>query len=378
MRRDNQHKALVMRLTLRFLIALLLLGGIFGGVFGYKFLVQIPEQMAGFGGPRPANVAATSVRPDTWQQQRQAVGSLTAVDTVAVSTEVPGIIETIAFDSGARVAAGDTLLTLDRTVDRAELNGLEAEAELARIEFRRAEDLLDQRAISPSQFDEARARLDSAIAAVESQRARIAQKTITAPFDGVLGLRRVSPGQYLGPGSEIVTLRRIDPIYADFTVPERFLPRIATGQTVEVRTSAYETVFNGTVTAVEPDIDDQTRSVSVRATLDNPDARLRPGMFARIRLLQATQREVLTIPRTAVNFNTYGDFAMRIVEGENGLVTERVQIETGEARDGRVEVVSGLAEGDRVVAAGLVKVRPGQPITLDDSGAPDPAAVSGR
>ncbi|MEX0375442.1 efflux RND transporter periplasmic adaptor subunit [Spiribacter pallidus] len=367
-----------MRLTKRFLIALLLLGVLFGGVFGYKFLIQIPQQMAGFGGPQPANVVEATVQREDWQQQRESVGSLTAVDTVAVSTEVAGIIESIAFESGAAVEAGDTLLTLDQTVDQAELDGLRAEAELARIEFRRAQDLLEQRAISQSQFDEARVRLDSAVAAVRSQRARIGQKTITAPFDGVLGLRRVSPGQYLAPGSDIVTLRRIDPIYADFTLPERFLPDISNGQRVEVRTSAYASVFTGTVTAVEPDVSDQTRSVSVRATLENADGRLRPGMFARIRLLQADQRSVLTIPRTAVNYNTYGDFAMRIVEGDDGLVSERVQIETGAVRDGRVEVVSGLAEGDRVVGAGLVKVRPGQPVTIDDSETPDPAAVSGR
>ena len=365
-----------MRLFIRFVIALLLLGGIFGGIFGYKFLVQM--QAAGPGAPPPTNVAATTVERETWQGQQSAVGGLTAIDRVAVSTEVAGIIESINFDSGASVSEGDILIELDKSVDRAELEGLESEAELARIQFERAENLLPQRAISQSEFDEARARLDSAIAAVESQRARIRQKTIRAPFDGVLGLRRISVGQYLAPGSDIVELRRLDPIYADFTLPERFLPDLAMGQSIEVRTSAFEDVFKGTITAIDTGINDQTRAVPVRATLDNPDSRLRPGMFARVTLLESSSREVLTIPRTAVSFNTYGDFALRIKKADQGLVTERVQIRTGEIRDGRVAVTSGLKEGDRVVAAGLIKVRPGQPVSIDDSVSMDPAEVTGR
>ncbi len=366
-----------MKTLTRSLIALLLLGAIFGGIFGYKFLIQMPGSAMG-GGPQPANVMADQVSAEQWQGQRRTVGSLTAIDQVAVSTEVAGIIESINFDSGDTVTAGDVLLTLDTSVDRAELAGLEAQAELARIEFARAEDLLPRRAISQSQFDEARARLDSAVAAVNTQQARIRQKTIRAPFAGALGLRTVSPGQFLAPGSTIVELRRLDPIYADFTLPERFLPTISAGQSIEVTTGAYDTVFTGQITAIDTGINEQTRSVSVRATLNNPDSQLRPGMFARVTVLEPQAREVLTIPSTAVSFNTYGDFAIRINASDNGLISESVQIETGEVRDGRVEVISGLNEGDQVVAAGLNKVRPGQPVTVDEGASMDPSGVSGR
>ena len=365
-----------MKVFIRFLVALLLLGGIFGGIFGYKYFVQM--QAGGPGGPQPANVVATEVASEQWQGQESAVGSLTAVDSVAVSTEVAGIIESLNFDSGERVETGDILLELDKSVDQAELEGLRSEAELALIQFERAQDLLPRRAISQSEFDEARARLDSANAAVESQQARIRQKTIRAPFDGVLGLRTISVGQFLAPGSNIVELRRLAPIYADFTMPERFLPDLSVNQTIQVRTSAFDQVFTGKVTAIDAGVNDQTRAVPVRATLDNTDGRLRPGMFARVTLLEPTQRDVLTIPRTAVSFNTYGDFALRIKKTDQGMTTERVQIETGEIRDGRVAVTKGLDKGDRVVAAGLIKVRPGQPVTIDETVKMDPAEVTGR
>jgi membrane fusion protein (multidrug efflux system) len=330
------------------------------------------------GGPRPANITATAVVSEQWQGERSSVGGLTAVDRVAVSTEVAGTIDTIDFDSGDQVAQGDRLVRLDTDVDAAELRGLEAEAELARIEFQRAEDLLPQRAISQSEFDEARARLESANAAVNTQQERLDQKTIRAPFPGVLGIRRVSVGQYLSPGSDIVELQRLDPIYADFTLPERFLTDIESGQAIEVNTSAFDETFEGTITAIDSAITEETRAVSVRATLENPDGRLRPGMFAEVTVLEPMARKVLTIPRTAVSFNTYGDFVLRINDTDNGPVAERVQVETGEVRDGRVEVMSGLTEGARVVAAGLVKVRPGQPVTIDETVTLEPTGVSGR
>ena len=367
-----------MKLFVRFVIALLLLGAIFGGIFGYKFLVQF-QPPEGAGEPVPANVIASEVITEEWRGEQQAVGGLTAVDRVEVSTEVPGLIESIAFDSGDAVAAGDVLVELDKSVDRAELEGLEAEAELARIEFDRAQDLLPERAISQSEFDSARARLDSANAALNTQEARLRQKTIRAPFDGLLGLRRVSTGQFISPGTAIVELQQLDPIYADFSLPERFLPMLFKGQTVRVTTGAFDDeAFEGEIQAIESGLQVQTRSVSVRALLDNPDDRLRPGMFARVTVLEPETQALLTVPATAINFNVYGDFAIRISETDDGPVAEQVQVRTGQTRDGRVEVLEGLEEGDRVVGAGLNRVRPGQPLTIDDTVNLDPAGVSGR
>lgn len=229
-----------MKLVVRFVLALLLLGVIFGGIFGYQFY-SIMQAGGPPGGQPPVNVMATEVSEQDWQGVRNAVGSLTAVDRVSISTEVAGTIEQLAFDSGDTVSAGDVLVILDDDVDQAQLDGLRAEAELARIEFERAEELRPRQAISQSEFDESRARLDSAIAAVQTQEARTRQKTIRAPFDGALGLRRVSVGQFLAPGSDIVELRRLDPLFVDFTLPERFLPDISVGQSLRITVSAIQT-----------------------------------------------------------------------------------------------------------------------------------------
>ncbi|PWG62923.1 efflux RND transporter periplasmic adaptor subunit [Sediminicurvatus halobius] len=367
-----------MRTFIRLLVALLLLGGIFGGIFGWKYYQQMQGAGGGPSGLPTASVAATEVASEEWQGRRTAVGSLSAVDTVAVSTEVAGVIESISFDSGQAVEAGDLLVQLDAEVDRAELEGLRAQAELARIEFERAENLLPRRAISQSEFDQARAQLDNATAAVRTQQARIRQKAIRAPFTGLLGIRGVSVGEYLSPGTPIVELRQLAPIYADFSLPERFLPELEPGRTVEVEVNAYDEVFRGEITAIDSGVDVGTRSISVRATLDNDDRRLRPGMFAQVAVLAPERREVMTIPRTAVSFNTYGDFTYRINETGDGLVAERVQIRTGESRNGYVEVLEGLEQGERVVAAGLVRVRDGQPVEIDETVALDHSEISGR
>lgn len=367
-----------MKLVVRFVLAFLLLGVIFGGIFGYQFYT-IMQAGGPPGGQPPVNVMATKVSEQEWQDVRNAVGSLTAFDQVSISTEVAGTIGQLAFDSGDTVSTGDILVILDDDVDQAQLDGLRAEAELARIEFARAEELRPRQAISQSEFDESRARLDSAIAAVQTQEARTRQKTIRAPFDGVLGLRRVSVGQFLAPGSNIVELRRLDPLFVDFTVPERFLPDISVGQALRIEVSAYpDTYFDAEISAIEPGISEQTRSISLRGMVDNADARLRSGMFARVAVQDPSSRPVLAIPETAISFNTYGDFAFRINETDAGLATERVQIQTGERRDGLVEVIDGLAGGDQIVAAGLLRVRPGQAVTIDDDNAShlDPAGVT--
>jgi membrane fusion protein (multidrug efflux system) len=226
-----------------------------------------------------------------------------------------------------------------------------------------------RRAVSQSQFDEDRARYESAQARVAEQRARIEKKRITAPFDGVLGLRNVDPGQYLSPGSRIVELQMLDPVQVEFTLPERRFDQVRIGQPVEVHTEAYkETVFKGDVTAIETSVDAPTRSFTIRATLDNPAQRLRPGMFAEVSVLEPETRTVLTVPRTAISFNTYGDFAYRIDEsGDGELTVKRLPVQTGSSREGRVEILQGLEPGDRVVSAGLVKLRDGQAVQIDNS-----------
>ncbi len=363
----------------RLFFVLLFLGVVFGGIFGWKYYVgqMMAEQMAK---PQPPPVVtAAEVREETWRPSLRSVGSLVAINGVQVSTEVAGKVSALEFESGQRVAAGDVLVRLDDTVDRATLRGLIADRRLAEVQFERSADLLRRNAVSQSEHDEAKARFDSARAAVAEQQAIIGKKVIRAPFAGLLGLRRVDLGEYLSPGAHIVSLQALDPIYVDYTLPERYLTRVSRGQEVRLELDAFpgETI-TGEVTALDSGVDAGTRSITVRATVANPEDRLRPGMFAEVRTLMPGEERHLTVPRTAVSFNTYGDFVFVLEPGEgDGLKAVRRQVRTGPSREARVAVTEGLEPGERVVRAGTVKLRDGQTVTLDDDVVLDDAEVTG-
>lgn len=367
-----------MRTAIRFFIVVIFLGLLFGGIFGWKYLQgqRAAEEQAR--PPAAASIAATRARAEEWQPAIRAVGSLVAINGVEVTTEIAGKLSEIAFESGEEVTEGDVLVRLDDSVDRAALEGLIADRELARVQFERSEDLLPRRAVSQSQFDEARARYDGAQAGVAEAEALLAKKTIRTPFDGLLGLREVSTGEYLSPGMPIVTLRALDPIYVDYSLPGREFRTISVGQRIEAVVDAYpDDVFEGRITAIDSGVDEGTRSIHVRATLDNPGGALRPGMFTQVRTLRDERHEVVTIPRTAISYNTYGDFVFVIEEGDGDQLTaNRRQVRTGGVREGWVEVVEGLGAGERVVRAGLVKLRDGQSVTIDESVELDDAEVS--
>ncbi|MFN2339536.1 MAG: efflux RND transporter periplasmic adaptor subunit [Gammaproteobacteria bacterium] len=346
------------------LVALLLL---FGGIFGWKYLQM--QKMATMGGlPPPAVIAAETVRTDRWQPGLRSVGSLVASQGVYISSELAGHVRAIHFESGARVEEGAPLISLDDAVDRAELAGLQAERRLAEIQFERASKLLGDKTISRSEYDQARANLDSATARVASQEARIALKNIRAPFGGQLGIRQVDLGQFLAPGDQIVSLQSLDPVYVDYSLPERNLNELAIGQAVEVEVQAYPGErFAGTISAISPRIDAATRSVPVRATLQNPDERLRAGMFAEVTTQLPVRDRVLTVAEHAISYNPYGDSVFVVEEREGGLFVQRRQIVTGEVRDGRAELISGLEEGEQVVTAGHNKLRNDMPVKIDNS-----------
>jgi membrane fusion protein (multidrug efflux system) len=352
---------------------------IFGGIPGLKYL-QIQGMIKQFSQPRPpATVASVQVGAEQWRPRLQAVGSLVAVNGVEVSSEVDGVVHTIHFRSGEQVQEGEPLLRLDDTVDRAALEALRAAAHLSRVQFKRASDLLPKKAVSQSTYDEAKATYDADLAKVEEQRSRVARKTIRAPFTGQLGIRRVDLGEFLKAGVPIVRLEALDPMYVDYSLPERFLPRLVVGQEVQVRVDALPgETFNGKIAALESGINEGTRSIMVRAELANPEGRLRPGMFADVLTLQDDMKEVLTVPRTAVSYNTYGNFVyvMEATDKEGQWTVQRRQVNTGEIRAGRVVVEQGLGAGDTVVRAGLVKLRDGMTVQVDNSVQLDDAGVS--
>ena len=362
----------------RFILVAVALALVLGGLFGWKML-QIKQQQAAMNQPPPpAKVEATTVKQERWQRSLQAIGSLRAVNAIRVANEIAGVVESIEFESGQTVAAGDLLITLNSETDQAALHTLEAEQRLAEQQFERFADLVKQRAVSQADFDEARANLDAAKARVQEQQAILDKKTIRAPFAGVVGLRLVDLGQFLGVGTPIVQIGMLHPIYVDFTVPERDLPRVAVADRVEVTVAALpEQSFAGSIMALETSVNVDSRTLQVRAQLPNPDLLLRPGMFANVTAFQGDYDEVLTLPRTAISYNTYGDFVFVISAADNGgQVVKRRSVSTGDVRDGQVAISSGIEAGEQVVKAGLLRLRNQQPVAIvsdsgEDGGASD-------
>ncbi|MDZ7661180.1 efflux RND transporter periplasmic adaptor subunit [Thiohalophilus sp.] len=352
----------------RLILAILLLALFMAAIFGIKFW-QNQQQAAQMAQPRPpATIASTEVREERWRPMLDSVGSLVAIHGTAVTTEVAGLVSKIQFESGTWTEQGEVLLQLDDSIDQAALEALRAERRLAEIKFKRAQDLLKRQVMSRSEYDEARASFDAATARVKQQEATIRRKAIRAPFSGRLGIRQVNIGQYLEPGQPIVLLQALDPIYVDYTLPERYLPRLATGQNIRIRVDAVPgETFSGKITAIDSGIDAGTRTVKLRATLDNPEGQLQPGMFAKVKTLSPEEKTVLTLPRTAISYNTYGDFVYLIEKNDEGQSTvKRQQVDTGESRNGRIEI-NGLKAGQQVVRAGLVKLRDGMPVKIDNS-----------
>ncbi len=371
--------------TKRMTIMLILAGVVFGAVFGMKWfgnkmMVQYLENM-----PTPAaTISVAAVTPMRWDNRLEAIGTLVPVNGADLTTEVGGIVTALHFDSGQRVAKGTLLVSLDARDERGELQRLQAQAELAELNRKRREQLLKLEAISKSDYDAAVAEANAAKAAAEAQAGRLAQKEIRAPFAGLLGIRRVNVGQYVSPGTPLVTLQSLDPIDVDFSLPEQFTGAVQPGYKVQVMVEAHpERGFDGEVMAVEPRIDTATRNFGLRARLPNPDLLLRAGQFARVVLQLPGEREVLAVPRTAISYSSFGtsvfvvqprdepagDADAEAMDGESLKVVQRF-VRIGDARGDFVDVVEGLKAGDRVASAGLLKLRNQQPINITTETAP--------
>lgn len=376
--------------TKRMIIMLVLVGLVFGGVFGMKefgrrAMVSFLEQMP----TPPATVSSSEVGTLQWNSRLSSVGSLVAQNGTNVTNEVPGIVTKIHFESGDTVSEGDLLLELDSDTEAAQLARLEAEAELAGLTRKRRERLFELNSVSRAELDEAVSQANVANAAVRAQRALLEQKRIRAPFDGKLGIRRVSIGQFVDAGTPMVALESVDPMEVDFSLPESQLPKVSPGQNVKVRVDAYpEEVFKGRILALESRVDSGTRNFDVRARLPSADGRLRPGQFARVEVDLPGQREVVVVPRTAVKYNSYGSSVFVVQEDPDKgpppeepnpnmpphttLMVKQRFVELGEARGDFIEVVDGLQQGEEIATTGLLKLRNEMPVIINNEGAPEP------
>lgn len=339
---------------------------LFGGIFGFKAFVNAMIADAFDNMPAPtATITAAQVREQSWARELEAVGSFAAVQGATLTTEVGGIVREIGFENGSEVEAGSVLLQLDAQTERARLRSLEAAQRLAELELERANRLYEEKNISEAELQQRQSQADQATAAVNEQRARIEQKTLRAPFSGRLGIRQVNVGQYLPAGDPVVSLQSLDPIYLNFSVPERRIGELDIGQTVRARVDAHQSDVKGRINAIEPAVSPTTRTFDIQARAPNPEGALRPGMFARVSLQIGEPESVLVVPQSAVSFNPYGNSVFVVAEGDDE--TLRVQqrfIQTGARRGDLVVVRAGLEPGTRVATSGLLKLRNGSVVEI--------------
>ncbi len=327
--------------------------------------------------PPPQTVTAATVQRSVWENTLTAVGTLEAVQGVAITAELSGKVTRIAFSSGARIEEGQLLVQQDVLEEQARLRAAESRAKLARKELDRAKLLNAEKVATQSVLDDAQAQYEQAVAEVETIRAVIAKKTIRAPFAGRLGIRKVDLGEVLKPGQEVVSLLSLNPIYVTFQLPQQKLTKLETGLRVHAQpTEDGEMTVAGSITAIGPGVDPDTRNVTIQATMENEDEHLRPGMFARVRIILPDKQPVLTVPATAVLYAPYSD-SVFVVEartddmGQPRQVLRQQFVQLGEKRGDFVAVVGGLQAGEQVVSTGVFKLRNGMSVVVDNSLSPE-------
>ena len=343
---------------------------------GFVKFKQIQTAIAKGGSFQPPPTAVTTVvaKQASWPATLDVIGTAAAVQGVTVSADLPGTVARIAFESGKAVHAGDVLAELDTRQERAQLAAMEAQRDLARINFDRLRQLVKEGVTAQSEYDTATSQQKATEAQVGEIRATIERKTIRAPFSGVLGIRQANLGQYLAAGQAIVTLESINPIYVNFGVPQEVAAQARVGRNLRISSSDVGGVkLTGRVTAIDSIVNEGTRNIQVQATLANPGGKLRPGMFVQVALSTGTgtDRPVIALPASAINYAPYGDSVyvvsdMKDPKGNTYRGVRQQFVKVGGSRGDQVAVVSGLKPGDEVVSAGVFKLRNGAAVLVNN------------
>jgi len=370
-------------MTKRMVIMLIAVVIVLGGVFGFQAFksAMIKKFMSSMSAP-PQTVSTAKATYSPWQSTIEAVGTLRAVNGADLSVEVSGIVDAISFNSGDDVKAGAPLLKLRADDDIAKLASLQAVAQLNELTYERDLKQFKIQAVSQATLDADAANLKNARAQVAEQQAVLDKKMLRAPFAGHLGIRAVDLGQYLSAGTTIVTLQALDPIYLDFFVPQQSVEQLRIGQTVAVKVDAYKgQTFSGKISALNSKVDPSSRNVQIRATLDNPDRKLLPGMYATVDIATGAPQNYITLPQTAIAYNPYGDTVYVVASkggetgGKQSLVARQTFVTTGPTRGDQVAVLKGVNDGDVIVTAGQIKLHNGSPILIDNSITPSADAA---
>jgi membrane fusion protein (multidrug efflux system) len=346
------------------------------GLVKFRQFQEAAAQAAAFQAP-PEAVTTIVARQEKWPATLSAIGTVSAVQGVTVSADLPGIVDRIAFDSGQSVREGEVLVELDTRQEQAQLAAVEAERDLARLNFERLQGLVEDGAISRAEYDQAAAEQKQTEAKVGEIRATIARKTIRAPFSGILGIRQVNLGQYLSAGNAVVPLQSLNPIYVNFGVPQQDAGQVSIGRSMRITTGdTIRVTFVGHVTAINSIVDEATRNVQIQATLANPLGTLRPGMFVQTEVIVGASRSVVTLPASSISYAPYGDsvFVVADLQDSKGQSYRGVRqqfVKLGAARGDQIAVVSGLRPGDEIVTSGVFKLRNGAAVLVNNKVQPE-------
>jgi membrane fusion protein (multidrug efflux system) len=341
---------------------------------GFVKFRQVKAAIAVYAAFQPPPEAVTTIvaAQDAWADTVTAIGTVAAVRGVTVSADLPGIVDSIGFESGQSVQEGAVLARLDTRQERAQLTAAEAHRDLARLNFGRMEGLLGQSVISRAEYDQATAEQRQTEARVGEGRAAIDRKTIRAPFSGILGIRQINLGQYLSPGDAVVNLQSLNPIYVNFGVPQQSAGKVIVGHNVHITTDDGSSVpLRGRVTAIDSVVDPGTRNVQVQATLVNPGGKLRPGVFVQAELTLGAGHALVTLPASAISYAPYGDsvFVVTDLKDAKGQTYHGVRqqiVKLGATRGDQVAIVSGINPGDEVVSSGAFKLRNGAAVLVNN------------
>jgi membrane fusion protein (multidrug efflux system) len=365
----------------RYVITILGVLVLAAGLGGLKYrqisgLIASGKEMAKMG-PPPESVATALAEDQVWEDSLTAVGSIAAARGVAVSNDAPGVVAHISFESGAFVREGQVLLELDSSVEKAQLASARARRNLAEITAKRTRALVDTASIARAQADTDDATLETASMDANAIQAQIDRKTVKAPFAGRLGIRQVNLGQYLNPGTTLTMLTAIDSVYVDFSLPQQRLADVKVGMPVKAAIEGSEGARDGTIAAIEPDIDATTRTIKLRAAVPNKAEKLRPGMFANITVLLPNKAAVVVVPATAVVHASFGDSVFivedkkdatgAVVKGPDGKDAKAARqqfVKIGQARGDFVSIADGVKSGQEIVTAGAFKLRNGAGIVV--------------
>ncbi len=346
------------------------------GFVKFKQVQTAIQASAGFQ-PPPEAVTTVVAHQEQWPSTMSVIGSMEAVHGVMVSADLPGTIARINFQSGQPVQQGAVLVELDTRQERAQLAALEAQRDLAKVNFTRMQKLVNEGVISRQEYDQAVASQKQTEANVGEIRATIERKTIRAPFSGILGIRKVNLGQYLAAGNPIVQLQSLNPIYVDFGVPQQAGTQVGVGSQVTVTAQDLGgKEFPGRVTALDSVIDETTRNTQVQATLANPKGKLKPGMYVQVLMKYGVNRNAITLPASAINYAPYGDsvYILSDLKDPKGQTYRGVRqqfVKIDGSRGDQVAVVSGVKPGDEVVSSGVFKLRNGAAVTVNNKVQPE-------